>query len=297
MNKRLKLQAPAKINLFLEILGKRQDGYHEIETVMQEIDLSDTLEIEETNKGIELICSDPEVPCNEENLVWRAVRLFQEASGISKGVRIRLEKRIPMGAGLGGGSSDAAAVLKGLNILWQTAIRKERLMEMAARLGSDIPFFIQGRTALCRGRGERVNPITVRRGFYYTLVYPGISISTATIYRNLKIDLTKGRKDANLFVNALELGDPKCLGQLLFNRLEAVAFGLYPELQDIKILLESYHPCGVLLSGSGSCIYGLFETRREAEETRKKLETEGFNKVYITQPLLEGGGLCVFPSA
>ena len=303
--KKLRLQAPAKINLFLEVLGKRGDGYHEIETVMQEIDLADTLEIEEIGKGIELDCTDTEIPCNEGSLVWKAARLFKEELGIRKGVRIHLEKKVPVGAGLGGGSSDAAAVLKGLNTLWQTGIGEERLMDMAARLGSDVPFFILGGTAICHGRGEKVKPLTVGRqapnppqadsgqghpprqeGFYYTLLYPGIKISTATVYQNLKIDLTKGRKDVSFLLSALGSGDPKSLGQLLFNRLEAVAFGLHPELQEIKNLLESYHPCGVLLSGSGSCIYGLFKTGREAEETRRELKRKGFDKVYVARPLL-----------
>ncbi|HHT9152347.1 MAG TPA: 4-(cytidine 5'-diphospho)-2-C-methyl-D-erythritol kinase [Candidatus Hypogeohydataceae bacterium YC40] len=294
MNKRLKLQAHAKINLFLEVLGKRQDGYHEIETVMQEIGLADTLEIEESgstagDKGIELTCTDPDLPSNEGNLVWKAAKLFQEELRINRGVRINLKKSIPVGAGLGGGSSDAATVLKGLDTLWRTGIGNERLMEMASRLGSDVPFFILGGTAVCRGRGERVNPLKVSSGYhdyYYTLLYPGIKISTAIVYNNLKIDLTKSCKDVNLLFAALETGNAASLGQLLFNRLEAVAFGLYPELQEIKTLLESYRPCGVLLSGSGSCIYGLYETRREAEETGLELKRKGFDKVYITQPLL-----------
>src|SRR3990167_3583274 len=287
--KKLRLQSPAKINLFLEILGKRADGYYEIETVMQEIDLADTLEIEESgstagDKGIELHCTDTEIPCNEDNLVWKAARLFQEELGISRGLKIRLEKRIPVGAGLGVGSSDAATVLKGLDTLWQTGIGKERLMEMDARLGSDVPFFIQGGTALCSGRGERVGPpLTAGKDLYYTLLYPDIKIPTATIYRNLKIDLTKDRKDVSLLLTVLKSGDPKSLGQLLFNRLEVVAFGLYPKLQEIKTLLESYRPCGVLLSGSGSCIYSLFNTGREAEETRRELKRKGFDKVYVAR--------------
>ncbi|HHT9119787.1 MAG TPA: 4-(cytidine 5'-diphospho)-2-C-methyl-D-erythritol kinase, partial [Candidatus Hypogeohydataceae bacterium YC41] len=216
-------------------------------------------------------------------------KLFQEELRINRGVRINLKKSIPVGAGLGGGSSDAATVLKGLDTLWRTGIGNERLMEMASRLGSDVPFFILGGTAVCRGRGERVNPLKVSSGYhdyYYTLLYPGIKISTAIVYNNLKIDLTKSCKDVNLLFAALETGNAASLGQLLFNRLEAVAFGLYPELQEIKTLLESYRPCGVLLSGSGSCIYGLYETRREAEETGLELKRKGFDKVYITQPLL-----------
>ncbi len=288
MGRTLKVLAPAKVNLYLEVLGKRQDGYHEIETIMQEIELADSLDIEEIGQGIELTCNDPEIPCNEDNLVWKAARLLQEELGIRRGISIHLDKKTPVGAGLGGGSSDAASVLKGLNTLWNLGLGVDKLAEMGAKIGSDVPFFLYGGTALCKGRGEKVRPLNVKKVFHYTLLYPGVKISTRSVYENLKIDLTKDRKGVSLLLNVLGTEDSKSLGQLLFNRLEAVAFGLYPELQEMKTLLQSYRPCGVLLSGSGSCIYGLFETERTAEEAGRDLKRRGFDKVYVTRSLLEG---------
>src|SRR4030067_2793368 len=155
---KLKIAAPAKINLFLEILGKRPDGYHELETVMQEISLFDYLSMEESDKDVLFSCSNPGLAAGEDNLVVKAVRLFQKESGISKGVKVFLDKKIPVGAGLGGGSSDAAATLAGLNKLWKTGYDETKMMSIAGKLGSDVAFFVLGKTALCKGRGEAVTP-------------------------------------------------------------------------------------------------------------------------------------------
>ncbi len=155
----INMKAPAKINLFLEILGKRDDGFHEIETIMQEIDLVDKLQFEEIEEGVRLECSNRNVPVNEDNLVCKAAMLIQNECGIKKGVSISLEKNIPVGAGLGGGSSDAATTLKALNLLWDIGLNDEELMTFAGKLGSDIPFFIKGKTALCCGRGEKITPV------------------------------------------------------------------------------------------------------------------------------------------
>lgn len=279
--RRLTVFAPAKINLFLEVLGKRPDGYHELETVMQEVDLRDTLEMEEIEGGIELTCTEPSIPKDENNLAWKAASLFQRKTGMGGGVRIHLEKRIPVGAGLGGGSSDAAGVLKGLNTLWERGLDQRELLEMAAQLGSDVPFFIYGGTALCKGRGELVYPLSVKNNFFYVILYPEIIVTTSSVYKALKTGLTKSRKDVNFFLNALSSGDPESVGSLLFNRLEEVALGLYPVLRKIRTLLESYGPCGVLLSGSGSAVYGLCNTKREAEGIKENLERQGMGKVYV----------------
>ena len=173
---RISLKAPAKINLFLEILGKRNDGYHEIETVMQEIDLVDNLQFEEIQEGVRLNCNDKNIPSDENNLVCKAANLILNECGIRKGVLISLEKNIPVGAGLGGGSSDAAATLKALNLLWKIGLNDAELMEFAAKLGSDIPFFIKGKTALCSGRGEKITPIEVKSEMNYLVIFPHIKI-------------------------------------------------------------------------------------------------------------------------
>lgn len=283
--KTITLTAPAKINLFLEVLGKRPDGYHELETVMQAVDLVDTLTLEVTDQGIELTCTEPDIPCDENNLAWKAVRVFQKETGIKGGARIHLVKRIPIAAGLGGGSSDAAAVLKGLNTLWNTQLSGTRLMDMAAQLGSDVPFFIKGGTALCKGRGEIVTPLEVRRRFSYVILYPDIKISTASVYKNLKIDLTIKRKDVNFILDVLSSDNVNALNISLFNRLEEAALELYPELRRYKSLLESYLSDGVLLSGSGSAIYGHCENQREAKNVKEQLDKLGIEKAFVVSNL------------
>ena len=276
----ISLKAPAKINLFLEILGKRDDGYHEIETVMQEIDLVDNLQFEEIREGVKLKCNNKNIPSDENNLVCKAANLMVNECGIKKGVLISLEKNIPVGAGLGGGSSDAATTLKALNSLWKIGLSDVDLVEFAARLGSDIPFFIKGKTALCSGRGEKITPIEVKSEMNYLVIFPHINISTATIYRNLKIDLTKKRKDVSFFTNALKHHKAADISKLLFNRLEEVIFTTYPDLLDVKSVLNHFGFCGLSISGSGSAFFGLCNDRYHAEAIKSKIELSDIGNVY-----------------
>ena len=277
---RISLKAPAKINLFLEILGKRDDGYHEIETVMQEIDLVDNLQFEEIQEGVRLNCNDKNIPSDENNLVCKAANLILNECGIRKGVLISLEKNIPVGAGLGGGSSDAAATLKALNLLWKIGLNDAELMEFAAKLGSDIPFFIKGKTALCSGRGEKITPIEVKSEMNYLVIFPHINISTATIYRNLKIDLTKKIIDVSFFLNALKHPKVAGISKLLFNRLEEVVFTTYPDLLDVKKALDHFDFCGLSVSGSGSAFFGLCKDKQQAEAIKSKIELSSIGNVF-----------------
>ena len=277
---RISLKAPAKINLFLEILGKRDDGYHEIKTVMQEIDLADNLQFEEIQEGVRLKCNDKNIPSDENNLVCKAANLILNECGIKKGVLISLEKNIPVGAGLGGGSSDAAATLKALNLLWKIGLNDAELMEFAAKLGSDIPFFIKGKTALCSGRGEKITPIEVKSEMNYLVIFPHINISTATIYRNLKIDLTKKIIDVSFFLNALKHPKVAGISKLLFNRLEEVVFTTYPDLLDVKKALDHFDFCGLSVSGSGSAFFGLCRDRQQAKAIKSKIELSSIGNVF-----------------
>ena len=277
---RISLKAPAKINLFLEILGKRDDGYHEIETVMQEIDLVDNLQFEEIQEGVRLNCNDKNIPPDENNLVCKAANLILNECGIRKGVLISLEKNIPVGAGLGGGSSDAAATLKALNLLWKIGLSDAELMEFAAKLGSDIPFFIKGKTALCSGRGEKITPIEVKSEMNYLVIFPHINISTATIYRNLKIDLTKKIIDVSFFLDALKHRKLADISKLLYNRLEEVIFATYPDLLDVKSALDHFDFCGLSVSGSGSAFFGLCKDKQQAEAIKSKIELSSIGNVF-----------------
>ena len=277
----ISLKAHAKVNLFLEILGKRDDGYHEIETIMQEIDLADNLKFEEIQEGIRLECNNKNIPINQDNLVCKAANLILKECGIKKGVLISLEKNIPVGAGLGGGSSDAAATLKALNSLWKVGLNDGDLMEFAAKLGSDIPFFINGKTSLCSGRGEMISPVKVRDRMDYLILFPRVHISTETIYKNLKIDLTKKRKDVSFFLDALKHSEVIGISKLLFNRLEEVIFATYPDLLQVKSALESFDFCGLSISGSGSAFFGLCNDRHQAEVIKSKVESSGMGNVFV----------------
>ncbi len=278
---KIKVAAPAKINLFLEILGKRQDGYHEIETVMQEVSLFDYLHIENYDKGVEFTCSNPKLATGEENLVVKAVRLMQKETGISKGVKIHLEKKIPIGAGLGGGSSDAVATLFGLNRLWQIGYDEKQLMSLAGKLGSDTPFFVMGNTAICKGRGEIVTPYPLNVKYNYIIIYPRFEVSTAMVYKNSKISLTKNLKDVSFFLQKLESGNPQELGSGLHNRLEDIVFRLYPDLEKIKKTLTKFDFCGTLLSGSGSALYGLCKEGMDSKEIENKIKMLNIGDVFM----------------
>jgi len=277
----ISLKAHAKVNLFLEILGKRDDGYHEIETIMQEISLADNLQFEEIQEGIKLECNNKNIPINQDNLVCKAANLILKECGIKKGVLINLEKNIPVGAGLGGGSSDAAATLKALNSLWKVGLNDGDLIEFAAKLGSDIPFFINGKTSLCSGRGEVISPVKVRDRMDYLILFPRVHISTETIYKNLKIDLTKKRKDVSVFLDALKYSEVDGISKLLFNRLEEVIFATYPDLLQIKSSLESFDFCGLSISGSGSAFFGLCKDRHQAEVIKSKVESSRMGNVFV----------------
>ncbi len=278
---KIKVAAPAKINLFLEILGKRPDGYHEIETVMQGISLYDYIHIENHDKDIEFTCSNPQLTVGEDNLVLKATRLFQKASGVFRGVKIHLDKRIPVGAGLGGGSSDAVATLFGLNKLWQVGYDETKLMSLAEKLGSDTPFFVFGNTAICKGRGELVTPYNLPVKYHYVVIYPKFEVSTSNVYKNFKIVLTKNLKDVSFFLQSLASGNPERLGHCLYNRLEEVVFRLYPEIEKIKKTLAKFDFCGILLSGSGSALYGLCKGERDSKEIEQQIKTLGIGDVCV----------------
>lgn len=258
-------RAYAKINIGLNVISKRDDGYHNIETVFQQIDLFDQIVLTRIPESKIIIRSDDNiVPTNRNNLCYKAVELFQEVTGIKQGVEIEIHKRIPIGAGLGGGSSNAAATLAGLTQLLQFHITSEKLQEIALRLGADVPFFLYGGTALASGVGEKITSLVLPFKFYCVLIYPNIEISTTWVYKNLTFVLTKTKKCiklSNIFSQQVVMGDLK---NMITNDLEEVVFEQYPLLNQIKQLLYSKGAFFASMSGSGSTIYGLFKNFFEA---------------------------------
>ncbi len=253
----MKIQSPAKINLFLEVTGKRPDGYHNLNTLMCCIGLSDTIRLTFGQKKISVSCAHPDVPEDNTNLAFRAAQIFFDITRIRDGVHIDIEKIIPIGAGLGGGSSNAAAVLKGLNSFYGSPVSREALLHAARSLGADVPFFIDGKPAVATGIGDILTPCDCIKSCPILLVYPSVPVSTAVVYKNLNLTLTKNKKinTKNLFKLKTWQDVPK----LLFNDLETVASSICPEIQKAKASLLRHDALGALMTGSGSAVFGLFD--------------------------------------
>jgi len=268
----LLIKSPAKVNLRLEVLARRSDGYHNIRTVMVPIDLSDVLHIALTEDDrIEVSCSQADLPVDEKNLAYRAGLLILQGIGKGKGFHIRIEKRIPVGAGLGGGSSNAASTLLGLNRLLEAHISDSDLMRMATKLGADVPFFLHGRPAVATGIGERLETLTGLPRFWFLLVYPGIPVSTQWAYERLNLWLTNPRDHINMPAFSWET---RSLGQFLQNDLERAVVEEYPVLQWIKQRLLGVGAAASLMSGSGSTVYGLFSVGEKARHAYDRIKTE-----------------------
>jgi 4-diphosphocytidyl-2-C-methyl-D-erythritol kinase len=275
--KHLKLLAPAKINLYLRVLRERPDRYHEIETIMQAVSLFDTLEIKENRGGdIKIATTHPALPTDRHNLVYQAVLVLTEYCKIKAGVTISIDKRIPIGAGLGGGSSDAAATLLGLNKLWNLGLSTNELVYLSARLGSDVAFFIKRGTALCQSRGEITFSIPIKKRFYYIIISPRrdnkhsipLGVPTAEIYSKIKKkDLTENGKNAKMIISALESGNCEQMGMGLFNQFEKPVFELYPQIAYVYNALSRMGSCGVALSGTGSSLFVLCRDIKEQTST------------------------------
>jgi 4-diphosphocytidyl-2-C-methyl-D-erythritol kinase len=277
------VKAPGKLNLHLRITGKRPDGYHEIESLFVPVALWDTLNISKANKGLKVICKGRELPEGQENLVYRAAVLFFKKTGIENGARVTLVKEIPISSGLGGGSSDAAAVLKGLNTIWDGPLSGKDLEELALSLGADVPFFLFQGPAIVRGIGEILEPVSGFPVFWYVIVSPMLEVSTAWAYGQVRLRLTgEGNKDTIKAFNAAALKIP----DLLYNDLESVALGKYPFLCSIKESLLALGALGALMTGSGPSIFGVFDSEHEAHEAGETLRRiEPNHDVFIVRGL------------
>ena len=273
---KLNVPAFAKINLGLRVLGRRPDGYHEISTVFQTVSLHDTLTFETAPAGrLELVCTDPEIPIDETNLVLRAASALRERFGVTLGARVGLEKVIPAGGGLGGGSSDAAVTLAALATLWGIETDAAELGEIGARLGADVPFFLAGGTALGKGTGTDIRPLADAEKMHLCVVTPGVRVSTAEAYRALGAPaLTKEEALVNLSVSRTEADFPDSLCDVWSNDFEAVVVRLYPEIGRAREALSRAGARRVMLSGSGSSVFGVFESKGAAARACAALGAE-----------------------
>lgn len=275
MNSPLQSRSYAKINWTLDVLFKREDGYHELRTIYQTVSLHDELRLSEISDAIEIICEDPRVPCDETNLAFKAAMLLREVTGASKGARIEIEKRIPVAAGLGGGSSNAAAALLALIKLWKIEIEDGELIKIAASLGSDVPFFLIGGTALGVGRGEEVYSIEQVHCEHLLLVNPGFAVSTRDAYGRLA-RLTTSESASIIPFTLLAAKGISELPLVARNDLETPVLAAHPEIAEVKQRLLSLGARHALMSGSGATVFGVFDNSEMAGRAELEMREFGY---------------------
>ncbi|MFP3359028.1 4-(cytidine 5'-diphospho)-2-C-methyl-D-erythritol kinase [Planococcus sp. SIMBA_143] len=279
----LYIKAPAKINLTLDVLYKRPDNYHEIEMIMTTVDLADRIGLQGTAKGIHIQSADRFVPNDSRNLAYQAAQLIKDTFNIKTGVIISLDKQIPVAAGLAGGSSDAAATLKGLNQLWQLNLSLDELAELGAKIGSDVSFCVYGGTALATGRGEVIEELPAPPHCWVILAKPSLGVSTADVYGAFNPDKAD-HPDTQAMIVALREGDYEAMCANLGNALESVTMNLHPEVGQIKEQMIKFGADAVLMSGSGPTVFGL--VNQEARIPRIYNGLRGFcSEVYAVRLL------------
>ncbi|MBU0700689.1 4-(cytidine 5'-diphospho)-2-C-methyl-D-erythritol kinase [bacterium] len=285
----IELYAPAKLNLYLDVINKRLDGYHDIVSIMQTIGLYDIIKLEEiasgaTTEEISLECPALDLSA-ESNLAYKAALLLREYTNCQEGVSIKIDKHIPVGAGLGGGSSDAASVLIGLNQLWKLNLSKQHLMQIGERLGADVPFFIIGGTCLAEGIGTKITLLPNSCNVWFVLVYPGINISTEWVYKNIKFELTNQTKTVKIIAGGLKHNNIMDISKGLYNKLEDVTLNHYPQIKAIKDELIDAGCLSTLMSGSGSCVFGITGSKEEADNVACKLE-RGNRDIFVVKSVV-----------
>jgi 4-diphosphocytidyl-2-C-methyl-D-erythritol kinase len=297
--KGLILNSYAKVNLYLEVLNKRPDGYHNLDTLFERISLTDTIILDPlANKEIRISCDSPLVPADSSNLAYKSAKLLSDGFDVDRGVAIKIIKRIPVGSGMGGGSSNAAATLLGLNTLWNLKLSRHTLVEYAKKIGADVPFFIYD-TPFARGqaRGDEIKPIRAlkKHKFWHILVVPRIKVSTPLIFRKwdectaLKISqkrrLTIPQQNVKILTSALKDNNLSLISKTLCNDLEHVTAKLYPDIGRIKETLTGMGVKAVLMSGSGPAVYGFVSSGKEAVVLCRQLERNRFWQVIATHTL------------
>lgn len=287
MGKRMIIEAPAKINLILDIKGKRPDGYHELETVMHQISLADRIILNPCASGIKLGINSGLVPYNESNLAYRAASVFFQKNGFKGGIEIFIEKNIPVGAGLAGGSTDAAAVLLGINEIYEYNLSEELLLEMAAELGSDVPFCVLGSSALARGRGEILTPLPSAVFLEIVLVKPDFQLSTAEVYSKFELAKVEQFPDTRAFLAAWGRGDVEDIAVNMVNVLESVSIRIHPEIAVIKERLKELGALNAVMSGSGPSVFGIFKERKGAAQAAETLR-KWYSEVYLVSSYKRG---------
>lgn len=289
-------KAYAKINLGLDVIRRREDGYHEVKMIMQTVGLYDILNFTETGTGIAVVTDKEELPGDESNLVYKAAKLLAETYGIKEGIKISLQKNIPMAAGMAGGSTDAAAVFHGMNELFGLGMTEEEMCLQAVKIGADVPYCIQGGTALAEGIGEVLTKLPDMPDCFLLIAKPDIDVPTGYVYENLYANELQYHPDIDGMRKAIEGGDLAGITQRMGNVLETVTVKKYSVIQEIKDSMKAGGAANALMSGSGPTVFGVFETEGGAEAAREVLEKEGLAKqLFLSKPVSRaevGSGIC-----
>lgn len=263
------MTANAKINLSLDVLRKREDGYHELRMIMQSVELHDTVILESGGTDIQIECNSRWVPKNADNIACRAAAIFMEKCGIIRGLKIKIVKRIPVAAGMAGGSADAAAVLKGLNRMFSVGLDTHELMDLGKQIGADVPYCITGGTMLAEGIGELLTPLKRFSGINLVILKPQIGVSTAWAFKNLDLGKPMDKPDTELLINAVENGDVIGVASNMRNVLESVTIPRFGVVNDAKEKLVELGALGSMMSGSGPSVFGIFEDKDRAYAAHK----------------------------
>ncbi|MCH5341283.1 MAG: 4-(cytidine 5'-diphospho)-2-C-methyl-D-erythritol kinase [Acetatifactor sp.] len=280
-----KIKAHAKINLGLDVIRRRPDGYHEVKMIMQSIGLCDELTLEKAPAGITLTTDHPELSCGEDNLIYKAAKLMLDTYHISGGIRIHLQKKIPIAAGMAGGSTDAAAAMKGISRLFDLEVPLEQLMKLGMTIGADVPYCILGGTALAEGIGEKLTPLTPAPDFYILVAKPGISVSTKYVYEHLDAAGIARHPDIDGMVLSIESGSLQGILDRMGNVLETVTIPAHPEIDSLKRRIRELGAVNSLMSGSGPTVFGVFLSEQAAEFACEQLRSEKLAKqVFLTTP-------------
>lgn len=267
----MELNAYAKINLSLDVLGEREDGYHDVRMITQSINLHDVLRFNERQNGIRLYCTNSKVPCDSTNTVYKAFMIIKERFGITSGMEADIEKNIPCAAGLAGGSTDAAAAIIAANELWNIKMTYGEMLQIAKQVGADVPFFLKGGCMLAEGIGEVLTEINSIKGVNIVLAKPNISVSTKETYQSLHLDEIVLRPDIDRLARALNDGNIKYVADNMVNVLEVVTAKKYPVIGEIKNIMIQFGALGSLMSGSGPTVFGIFESMEDAERCYNRL--------------------------
>ncbi|MDU7965285.1 MAG: 4-(cytidine 5'-diphospho)-2-C-methyl-D-erythritol kinase [Paeniclostridium sordellii] len=278
------LKSRAKINLSIDVLGKRQDGYHIVEMIMQTIDLYDNLKITQIEEdSIKIKSNSQDIPLNQDNIVYKAANILKEKFNIKKGIEISIQKKIPVAAGMAGGSSNAAAVLVGLNRIWDLGLTELELKDIALQLGADVPFCITGGSALAQGIGEELTDIKgLNENIHILICKPNIFVSTKEVYQSLDMNEIKKRPDNQKLIDALQINDVKYVSENMVNVLEEVTSSKYNEINQIERIIMDNKALGSMMSGSGPTVFGLFDNKEYAIRAKEEL-LQNYNQVYLVK--------------